>query len=232
MIRALKKKSDLFVSINFLPNGLTLSAIQKTSGQKFGPLFLLKAYTSVDFSRDEYHEGRINNPSIIGSHIIKFLSMHTIKKTPIACTITGKYIIEQFVSNPRQSIEKQHLLIDSYPLYPQDNGDYMEYMCATDRSTILQYQLMAIAHKLNVQIISTAAMAHLNLYRYLNGVDSGTLAQTLEENNNDTSRLVSAQTIASIVKISAQLEKSIENHDEISIALGAIIPFLKSERYV
>lgn len=238
MIWTPKRNPDEFISINFMPDYLTLCAIKKTDPKITGHHFQLKALTGIPFSHDEYNEGRVYNPTAIGNHITNFLSSHGTKKTPIAFTISGNHIAQQFISCPTASpwqptsSQSKQQLIDSCSLYPEENGSYMHYTCTIERAIVMQYQLMAIAHKLNLQSISTAAMAHLNLYRFLqnNSVCHTSLASILEKNNNDTTRLVCPQTIQTIAQIPAHVEKSVGNHDEIRIALGAVIPFIQPER--
>lgn len=216
-----------------MPDSLTLCAIKKTKSFKSAS-FQLTAFSNISFFKDEYNEGKIYNPTAIAQHIVNFLSIHGIKKMPITFTINGSHIAQEFISYSdnaqEQPINNQNTLglTEFCHLYTQENGDKMFYTCTIERSIIMQYQIMAISNKFNLCAISTIPMAHLNIYRFLQGNSwQDSLAGDLKKNNNETSNLVNAQTIESILTIPAHIERTVRNHDEFCIALGSIMPIIQ-----
>lgn len=236
MIWTPKKNRNEFVSISFMPDTLTLCAVKKISSKSTSYLFELSAFTTIPFLHDEYDEGRIYNPTAIGKHITNFLLANHKKKAPIAMTLNGSSIKEEIASyhtaSPFEQIthQKKQTASDYCYLYPQENGNFTFYTCAIERSIIMQYQLMAIAHNLNLQAVSTNSMANINLYRYLTGSTArhSALATILEKNNNNTASLISDQTIQNIIQIPSSIQLSPAHNDAIRIALGAITSLIKA----
>jgi hypothetical protein len=212
--------------------------IKKTDSRSLGYNFKLIALTHLPFYKDEYSEGRIYSPTTIGNAILQFLSTHNTQKNPIAFTINGNHIAQQFCMQAasfytQSTQDNPEQLIEYYALDCEKNDMSMHYVCAIERSMIMQYQLIAIAHTLNLQVLSTPAMAHLNLYRYVSKKVSphfklNKLEDALKSNNYQTRNLIDNNAIETIIQMPTFLEKTCQNYDEISTALGAIIPLISA----
>lgn len=227
----LKKNHEKHVSIICSQDQLALCALEKAPRDATPYLFHITAYNSIPIMHGEYDQGRVYNPTALAKHITHFLKTTHNKKTPIAFTLSGDYIKENIIASHTASLaehitkpSKQYALESCY-LYTQSEGTFAFYTCAIERPIIMQYQLMAILNKFNLQSIITPSIAHLNLCRYLKGssFSHSALANLLRDESNTIPSLMDMHAIEKIIYINPSVRLSNDQKAQLPTALGASI---------
>jgi len=225
-----KQKHNDHIVASFAPQGLSLSIVRHVPSKIDLPSFKLLAFQEISFSHHEYDQGNIFNPSSIARAITHFLATHKKQSTPIVFIIDGNHIDQKIVSCVSASPSKDTFKVDEklhsfnyLYVYPEASGTFSFYTCSIPHTILMQYKLLAIANKLNLQAISTRTMAHFSLYRLLQGstYSQTALGMLLENNNNNTRALINDQTIQNMLHIDSPLLAKAIPLDQLRIVFGS-----------
>jgi len=167
--------------------------------------FEVIAYKRISLTNLELAQGRICNPTRIGSHIVSFLTKHNLTNAYITLVLHGPMVHEELISMHTASpqpeeipLQKKHQLVWNYRyLYSQDNAQAAFYVCGIPQPVLLHYKLLAIRHNLNVVSITTRSMAYLHVYTHVYGTAfrHSQLAYDMTRCDNRIDNLISREMI-------------------------------------
>ena len=213
----LVKLDNNIVTMTFHPQHLCLSWITHKKGR--APL-ALQAYKRFPLHNLELERLTIFNPTQLKKMITSFLSTHKLNNAFVIFGLSGPGIKEKMVTVSHASptpddfalpISKD-LLWDFQYLYPKDNSQFVFYVYGIPQHILFQYQLLAIAAKLNVIKITPARVGLFNAYQFLFGdaFRQGQLALDMIRNHNMIEQVFTNETITRMIEISPDIDKKQE----------------------
>lgn len=189
-------------------------------------LFDLVAFITKPIACDEFDEGILHNPTAIGTHINNFIAAYGMRNNPLALTLQGTHIQQTLASQayPTNNTHySKHSIINHIMLDAQDDDHAMVYTCAIDRSVVMQYQLLAVTHGLNLQSIATDTMAYINLYRHIHNHTKPSLNNAPSCTPQDF--IVEQNALNRIIQLDGHIHRTV-GYTDIIVALGAVIPLI------
>jgi len=201
------------ITISFLPHNLVLCWM--TGNTKHNNKLTVNAYERHELNNLELAHLVIFNPTRVKQIIHKFLSTHKKENAFITVSLNGLGVSEQFITMPTSTpktsefkIEHSSNLLWGYRfMYQNDNGEFVFYLYKIPRSLLLQYELLAIASKLNLINITTQNMALLNTYKTIFGsaFRHSQLAIDMMRHNNSIESLISTDILKKIISTSSTI---------------------------
>jgi len=220
-----RKKNEL-VTVSLTPQNLTCSWIERAHNKRSA--HRLMAYTRVPLKRLEFAQALLFNRTVIKKHIISFLQKHHLKNEPVALSVSGPKVFEKIVLTKTASptikeyeIPELHTLNwNSMYLCPSQREGFDFFVCGMKPEHLFSYQLLAQSSGINVVAITTGQLAHLHLYKHMQGdtFRQSQLSMDLLANRYDLHSLCNANTIAQSLNIS----------EELGIDLNKEYPFLST----
>ena len=221
------------VTIIFSLQDITCCWIEKTSGA--AAPFLLRAYKKYSLFDYELEKLILFNPSRIKKYIQSFLDLYGLQNAFVAFCFDGPSIIDHYIpmttSTPSRkdfSISQSHALLWQYSyLYQNDHGQYVFYVYAVPRLVVLQYQLLGIALRCNLLVMTSKKAALLEAYKHIFGTAfrKTQLALDMMRFDNDLEGILSIDLIKRVVSVPLHCSAQAD-YSAIAIAYG----MLNSER--
>ncbi len=218
------------VTIGCTPNTLALAWITR-SGTRTPTLM---AYRTIPFKHLQLHNAQLFNPNIIATHITNFLSLYNLPDAFVSIWINGSAIKQQLITCSHAQPTAQELgIVDSYRhqwdyqyLYSTHDGRFVFYVTSIAKELVFQYQLLAIAARLNLITLTTYQIALLHLYRFIQGdtFRHSKMAYHIQEKNNQLDLLFTPESITRTISINPALQ--IDMIAELPILLGMVGLFI------
>jgi len=174
----LKIRNDSLNCI-FTPRKLILSY---TSQHATNNNIVLHAYEEISCAQAELESIILCNSSSIKKTIEQFIQKNNISdETPLNFALCGPTIQEK-ITNKKNLIDSSLYKTYLYALA----GKKFYYTVSISPALIMQYQLLAMALKQPISLITTPFIAQCNLYKFSkkNSFSSTQLAQDLRKNNH------------------------------------------------
>lgn len=220
---------DEYVQLLFKPQSLTCSWIRKKSSTTYE----LCAYKQF-LSNEAQGISHMFNPTYIKQSVRSFIYQHELEHAFISIALAGNNVVESIVELPFASptrdqfpFPKLHKLTwDFRYLYPHDDARFAFYVGGINQSALLQYQLLAIAARLNVVAITPSRMAMLNVYQalYAQAFRHSHLARELQARNNQIQDLFTNDMLRRMLTIKPSVDVDVNKEREALItSLGLFI---------
>jgi hypothetical protein len=220
------------VSIGIRPESIVCSWI--TSTKKSRAPYILRAYERMPIDTSVYNQGILFNFTTCTSFFKNFLEKHNITRAFITCSLSGSHITEFILDThsaspathefPLQKLNK--LMWDYRYLYPKEDARYALYACGISRQLLAQYQLLALSANLNLTLLTTEFMTHLEAYKHLYGkaFRRAQLARDMLTHDNRILSIFTQDTLRRILTIDPSLQLNSEHEKENLItALGLFL---------
>jgi hypothetical protein len=221
----LPKIEESTVTFSFSSDHLFCTLIEKINTAPFAHITHYQKYNYSDLT---IAHKTIFNPTIIKQLINDFLIKHKKQNARIIFSLAQESITEKYITlnSDRPSIAhfgftpSHHCLWGYRFMYHNEHGQSVFYFYRASRSLVLQYQLIAIALRLNLIDITTDQMALFYAYKKINDKQFRQTQYALDmaETDNNIGQKIDRSSCARALSLS-ELDYS-NNSTDFAIAYG------------
>lgn len=168
--------------------------------------YYLNKYQRIPLDTTIVYRGRVYNPTALGSLMTNFLQDNNIPNAYVAVALDSVGVTENIMSLHTQdqpnSCALKKMVWDTCPLYTDDNGKQIIYICALLREQIAQYTTLATRFNLNLVTLTTPTLCALTVYKKIHQQTfrQSTLAYDMKRHNNNIMNYFSRDIVQRLIK--------------------------------
>ena len=166
-------KQPELITVTLSPGNMSVSWISWQKNKKIE----IHAYQNITLKNLEFEKSILFNLTKMSQKIKEFIKINNIAKAAIALSISEPNIFEKIINLSMASPVKEDFKIDEIKnlnwkhtyIGPSLHNGFDFYVCGIKRELIFQCNLLAIKSGTKPLVITTAKVAHIKLYKYLQG---------------------------------------------------------------
>jgi hypothetical protein len=203
----------------------------KTNNKNSG--FELHAYHRHLLNRYEISDDGLCTTPTLTTHIKQFVMTHQIAHLPLGIALKNTICREKFLHSKSASpsdaefypTPRNHTMWDYRYLYQVDENSHLFYACELYHPLLLQYKIVTINVRLNLQTIAPQSMALFQLYRYFYGSAFRRVifGQEMMRHDNDPLKLFTDEATRRLVRMPNALSINLAEEKEYLLAMSGLL---------